>query len=1461
MKLRLNYIRQSGGGVDLEIQADPDATVGQVAAAIAGRDPVDPRSPQALTLARYDERGQPITAIAAQRLSESGIRSGMSVALAPDTSIHSSSNGGAAAVVTIHTGPNAGRTVELGPGVATIGRDPMSDVVINDAMVSTRHAKLNVAGDLVEIIDDNSSNGILLAGELVPRATLRSGDRVVLGETVISVSSPNSTIGVAPLASTIDFNRSPRVDPIYEGEELIPPDPPQPPQPQRFPMITAAAPVFMGLVMVMVTRNAMYAMFMLLSPVMLLGGYFENKRANRKAFEQAIEQFHANLADLVVRLRQATDEERVRRCIEHPGTADVVAAIADRNALLWTRRPEHASFMELRLGLGLQRSRNTVARNQSRNSTPELQAELDGVVKQFVMVDRVPVVGSFDRSGSIGVSGQSEARLSVARGLLLQLLGLHAPSELVVCAVASGRSAGNWDWIKWLPHVGSEHSPIDAVHLAATEPAAANLVAELYQLVTDRAADDSGKEAPRPIPRVVVVVEDDAPIERSRLVQLAEIGPSFGIHLIWVAARATDIPAACRSYVELDPASGQAATGRVVEAELSYPVLIEPVDASSAERLAKSLAPVVDAGAMVDDESDVPSRVSFLAEQGLDLAEHAASVVDRWRESNSLHQSGVARRLKRDNTLRAFVGRTAQDPLHLDLRTQGPHALVGGTTGAGKSEFLQSWVLGMAAAHSPQRVTFLFVDYKGGSAFADCVSLPHSVGLVTDLSPHLVQRALTSLNAELRYREHVLNRKRAKDLLELERRGDPEAPPSLVIVVDEFAALVQEVPEFVDGMVNVAQRGRSLGLHLILATQRPAGVIKDNLRANTNLRVALRMADDEDSKDVVGTAAAAGFDPGIPGRAMVRTGPGRLWLFQSAYAGGWTTGEPDPPGIDVRTLVFGTSQEWEEPEVEEVYVGAEEDLGPPDIQRMVTTLRSASELAGIEAPRKPWLPELAYAYDLAELPNPRRDAELVFGVVDLPEEQRQGTIAFRPDQDGNMAVFGTGGAGKSTLLRTLAVAAGLTARGGPCFVYGLDFGARGLSMLETLPHVGSIIAADDSERTARLISSLRETIDERAVRYSAVNAGTIDEYRRLANEPDEPRILVLVDGFGSFRSTYEVGPLGALFDRFQTIVADGRPVGVHVVITADRLGAVPSAVQSSVQRKVALRLSTDMDLAMLNVPKGGFGETSIPGRCFVDMLETQVAVFGGSSDVAEQAASIDRLAISMRRAGVPDAPEIARLPESVELSSLDPTVEGLPVLGLADDTLGPIGFEPTGSFLVTGPPGSGRSTTVLTMVRSLARAQPSTRFVYVGQRRSPLAALQWDRSAIGPADAARLAEELTSEWQDGSDTTERRVLILDGVGELLNSDADYPLQDLLKVCRSEGVFVIADGENTDVGGSYPLLQTIKSSRCGIALQPDQSDGDMLFRTTFPRMSRADFPVGRGMLVRAGRATRVQVARP
>ncbi len=744
---------------------------------------------------------------------------------------------------------------------------------------------------------------------------------------------------------------------------------------------------------------------------------------------------------------------------------------------------------------------------------------------------------------------------------MVQLATLHSPAELSIYSVCSPERAAEWEWLKWLPHCGGTQSPLDCEPLTSARAGCAALLGQLEALIRTR--EEAGRTSEDgPLPRLALLLDNALEVERSRLIDLAERGTSCGVWFIWVADDPSELPACCKTFVQLPAVEDHGIANFVESSESVDPLDVELLESLPAEELARAMSPIVDASIRDESQSDIPRSVSLLTLVGRELATSPERVLERWVENRSVLTGPHAAANKgrgRPGNLRALIGESATGPHVLDLREHGPHALVGGTTGAGKSEMLQSWIIGMALSNSPERLTFLLVDYKGGSAFSDCVNLPHTVGLVTDLSPHLVRRALTSLSAELRYREHILQRKRAKDLASLERDADPEAPPSLVIVVDEFAALVKEVPEFVDGVVNVAQRGRSLGLHLILATQRPSGVIRDNLRANTNLRVALRVADAADSSDVIGTKAAASFDPTIPGRAASRTGPTALIPFQTGYVGGWTSSAPEAPDIVVATFGFSAKLTWEPPPDETKELPAE---GPTDIQRLVSSVGNANRIAEIASPRKPWLAELAPVYDLAKVPSDRRDDSLVFAVADDPARQEQPTISFRPDDDGNLAIFGTGNSGKSTLLRTFCIAAGFTVRGGPCHVYGLDFASRGLQMLEQLPHVGSIISGNDFERLSRLLSMIRGLIDERATEYAQVAAGSITEYRKISGHSEEPRILLLVDGMGGMRTAYEGTEHHRLFESFLRIAADGRQVGVHAIIAADRAGAVPSALSA-----------------------------------------------------------------------------------------------------------------------------------------------------------------------------------------------------------------------------------------------------------------------------------------------------------
>lgn len=1463
MKIKFTLQRAGGTSVDLSATVDAATKIGALASFLKASDPEAARGAGA-DGAALPVGSQPVTlsvlgspAVTLDPdlpVGGSGLHSGATVALSTPGASYQDGNVEAAAVVKVISGPDRGKEFRLPRGASVIGRETGCEVQLTDALVSRQHARINIT-DAAEIVDLGSANGVMIRDAVTARGIVGADDWIRVGDTELTIRMLHVS-GAGPIAdaAAVGFVRPPRLDPKYVGQTLEAPELPSRQNRQRIPIIPLIAPLVMGGVLYAVTRNPTSLLFVALSPLMMIGNVVEARMAGKRAFEKSVELFRADVADLVEEATANASIEIGTRRREHPSVAECLDAAHTRAPLMWARRPGDESFAELRLGLGRQASRSSIKMPNLGQAPRELFKELREAVEPFQFVDGVPVLGQFRELGAIGVAGPRETLLGVARGLVVQAATLHSPAEMVIVGFAASQTSHDWDWLKWLPHTSSPHSPLSVPPLAATSNGAVRLISELEDILATRQGDKNAES----LPAILVLVENDTPLEHSRLVALAEHGNEHDIYVLWLAPTTNLLPAPCRTFVDVTGGSASGAVGFVHIGEQVSPNVAEMVDADTALNLARRLAPIVDSGARIDDDTDLPRSVSLLNLTGKTLASDASAVIERWNQNRSIVTGPFAPvpAPRVAGTLRAVIGQSAAgEPHALDLRSDGPHALVGGTTGSGKSELLQSWILSMAAAHSPQRLTFLLIDYKGEAAFRDCKDLPHTVGLVTDLSPHLVRRALTSLSAELKYREHLLGTHRAKDLVTLERQGIVDAPPSLVIVVDEFAALVQEMPEFVDGVVNVAQRGRSLGLHLILATQRPAGVIKDNLRANTNLRIALRTADESDSTDVLGSPQAALFDPDLPGRSVSKTGPGRLVPFQSGYVGGWTRNEEPPPQILVEELGFGVATKWEAPEVETAAV----DPGPTDIRRMVDVMRIAASTAEIPPPRKPWLPELKTFYDLSDptqVPTARQDTYLVFGVRDDPDAQEQPVVGFEPDRDGNLAIIGAGGSGKSTFLRTIATAASFTIRGGPCHIYGLDFGGRGLSMLEPLPHVGSIISGDDSERITRLTRWLRALIDDRATRYQAANVGSLSEYRVKSGNTDEPRIIVLVDGVASLRQTYETGEVGGIYDTFVSICADGRQFGVHVVMTVDRPGAIPTVLAATVQRRIVMRLADDSDYKMAGVAADVLSLASPPGRAIDGDSEMQVAVFGASADVYAQSEAIRGLAASMLKAGIAPAPVIEKLTEHVLLDELPTAAGDEPVLGIESTSLAPIGFAPSGTFIVAGPPGSGRTAALTTILLSIRRGRPDTEFFYFGSYRSPVSALPiWRGSALGTEDAAALIAEC--EPRLGQERTPV-VVVIEGLPDFVNSPADMALQGLIKTVIRSGHFVICEGEVSGMASSYAIMQLARSSRSGLALQPERADG-AVFRADFPRYRRGDFPVGRGALVQKGKAAVVQVA--
>lgn len=1466
MKLRLTLERPARESVDLNVTCDATATIKDLAEFLYVADPgreKDDVVPPGLTLstdASTSGAMDPTLTVPA-----SGLRSGQRVGLVQAGNRFAARQERAAGLVRVVAGPDEGHEFPLKLGVNTVGRAADCEVKLHDDMISRRHLRITV-GDITEVADLGSSNGVSINGVPAVRQQVGPGDRIKLGETIFQVRllHVGTTEGRVE-GNAVPFIKSPRLVKIFGGEKFDAPEIPEHQPPMDFPYTMLMVPILMAVVMYSITRSFTSVIYMAMMPLMVVGIWVENRLSQRRQWKRSVAQFRQDTQILVHDIQQSLHEEQLSRLVEHPSVSECSQAVHDLSPLLWTRRADSPGFTEYRVGLGTQPSRNEIRFPTAARGPRDLYRELVDAIRPYQVVHDVPITLHPAEAGGVGVAGTRSLAAAMARSIVSQAAVLHSPENLTLAVIASAKTADDWAWMKWLPHVEGNKSPLEAPHLTASEGPANQLLSELEELVADRAKSASNEKNKGPtLPVVLVVVESDTPVEFGRLVSLAEQGWAHGVHVLWVAPDVTQLPSACRTFVDVTTAP-HAEVGYVRTGDLAAPVAMEVITLDDATVLARRMAPVEDLATRSDDASDLPRSIGYASLVGEGLLGEPNFVIERWVENRSVMSGPYAPSPlpRKAAKLRGVLGVNSAGLHSLDMRVDGPHALVGGTTGSGKSELLQTWILGMAATNSPQRLNFLLVDYKGGSAFAECNDLPHTVGLVTDLNKNGVRRALTSLSAELTYREHVLNRFSAKDLVTLEKSHPAEAPPSLIIIVDEFAALVQEVPDFVDGVVNVAQRGRSLGLHLILATQRPAGVIKGNLLANTNLRLALRVADIEDSNDVLGIPNAAHFSAETPGRAISKTGPGRYITFQTGYVGGHT-------GVievkaDIRVVELGFQQvRWEAPVVADQDLN--QDPGPNDIARIVTNIQNAFGQTQIPIPRKPWLPELKSFYPITSLPTKRRDDELVFAVADDAETQSQPAVAFRPDAAGNMAIIGTGGSGKSTMLRTFAVAAGFTVRGGPCQVYCLDFGSRGLAMLEDLPHVGAVVVGSDEERVERLVTFLKDTVEERAARYAAVNAATINEYRRVANKPDEPRIFVLVDNVGAFRNSYESMALGVVWDNFVSVAGDGRPVGVHLILTADRLGAMPTPLLSAIQNRVVLRMSDADEYSNVGVPKDILDADSVPGRGIFDELEIQVAVLGESADPQDQARAMKAFGQSMQRAGLKPAPPIRSLPEAIPPSELPATVEGRPVLGMRSVDLAPWPFDPVGSFIITGPPGSGRTTAMRSVLRALKRQDPSWQTVLFTTKRSGIGQLErFTHVARGADNIEELARELTDQLrtlENSGGRFPKLAVFMEAVDELAASSAETDLAELVGVLLANDLFVVSEGEVNNLSGGYGLVGDLKSSRRGLSLQPDSSDGQSVFRTDFPmRLRSASFPPGRGLLVALGKTSLGQVMLP
>ncbi|WP_431950781.1 FtsK/SpoIIIE domain-containing protein [Actinacidiphila sp. bgisy167] len=1290
---------------------------------------------------------------------------------------------------------------------------------------------------------------IAAAGRPVPWPP---GEDLTVGSVLLRMSTPveaDAAVTESADGFGIDYNRPPRIAPHLDGERVRLPSPPRPPGKRPFPAAMMIAPVIMGFLMVAIFKSYYFIAFIALGPMMMLSNWVTGRRTARKEYEEAERQYQRTRAAVEDGVREAVARERQIRHVTGPDPAAVALMATGPGSRLWERRRHDPDHLVLRLGTADQPSLRELedpARDENHRTI------------RWNIPD-APIGVDLSGHGVVGVAGPAAEVQPLARWMTVQAAVLHSPRDLRIVLLTDAERADDWGWVRWLPHVRPT-APGGPLVLIGNDPESTTArVSELVARIQSRKRSTKNDRSAAVVGPDILVIADGARRLRDvpGMVQVLTEGPAVRVFSVCLDEQERLLPEESTGVVLAE--SGRLTVKRPGTPDIPG-VRADQVTPEWCEQVARAVAPVRDVSP--EHDAGLPQRVKLL-----DLLNqeppNADEILEGWRS--------------RPAATSFVLGSGFEGPFSLDLVQDGPHGLVAGTTGSGKSELLQTFVASLAAANRPDELTFVLVDYKGGSAFKECANLPHTLGMVTDLDAHLVERALESLGAELMRREHVLAAAGAKDLpdYQAKRAADPTlAPlPRLLLVIDEFATLVREVPDFVPGLISIAQRGRSLGIHLVLATQRPAGVVTADIRANTNLRIALRVTDPSESQDVIDVNDAAEISPATPGRALVRRGPKSAEPFQTAWVGAERprpkTAEDTEPDSGPRKPVAASALSWDAlgrpaalSPAEAVVTQAPQAPAPTDLQVLVEEIRTAVDRLEDHTPQpSPWLPALERHVLLDDLDamNPVREGRLLipYALEDVPQLQRRHVAAADLSNFGHLYVIGAPRSGRTQVLRTLAGSAARYLSTADVHVYGIDAAGGGLAALTTLPHCGAVVARHDTERLERLLRRLNQELVNRQELAQQHNATGIGELRKVLPKAERPaHILLLVDGWDALSSMLDEHEYSHLYQDMVRLVREGAAAGIHFVGTSER-ALLGGRMAAHNDHRLILRPGDRSDVQAVGMKPSKLPADIPPGRGWhiLTGTETQVALLasGGGTEQVEALRKIGAAALK-RDARVPQARRpftVASLPRSAEFAAVYDKVPDerkrplWALLGVGGDAGEPVGVDLAGAssvFGVIGPTGSGRSNALASLAVSLLAG--GTSLVVLTPRESPLRALSRHGTVRVVTDTEPTEETLRSAL---AALPGPRVVMVDDADLLGMSGADIVLKEITVSGRDQGLGLVyaatADGVQGGMGG---WMAGARKARRGLLLGPKSINEGELIGVRLPHaITRVAPHVGRG----------------
>ena len=1099
-----------------------------------------------------------------------------------------------------------------------------------------------------------------------------------------------------------EYHRSPRI--IYRSSEdkiLINPPGAEPQKPSDELLKLIMPPLIMVGVTLLITIFQPRGLYIIatvsmsvVSVIFSVQGFFKNRKKYKEDKKERVELYHLYLKDKAKDLEQLSRKQREGMFYHFPAIEDLTKMVKRYDSRIYEKTPLHFDFLAYRLGLGKVPTSYELKYGQEERSGKKDALEEEGyaLFQAHQKIDNLPIVASLNR-GPVGYVGPRPIVLEQLQLLVAQLAVFHSYHDLTIIPIIPEEEKESWDWMRWLPHATLQDMNVRSfVYNQRTRDQVLNSLNQILKLRKAQKEEEKANDTKIFHPHYVVLITDETLILDHVIMEFFREDPTeLGCSIIYVADVLSSLSENIQTVISIkDRNQGQLLLQEGVLRELDFQLDHFP-EGYDKEAISRGLAPLKHIQQL---KSSIPDSVTFLemyqAETFNDL-----KVLSRW-ESHAPYQS-----------LAVPIGLRGKDDLvylNLHEKAHGPHGLIAGTTGSGKSETIQSYILSLAVNFHPHDVAFLLIDYKGGGMANLFKDLPHLLGTITNLDGAQSMRALASINAEIHRRERLFGQYGVNHINQYQKKfklGEATEPlPHLFLISDEFAELKVNQPDFIKELVSIARVGRSLGVHLILATQKPSGVVDDQIWSNSRFKLALKVADRGDSMEMLRTADAAEITQ--TGRAYLQVGNNEVYeLFQTAWSGADYQPEKDQLGIEDHTIyLINELGQYEvlNQDLSGLDMAEEIKEVPTELDVIVQEINHLHQQEGIAAVAQPWLPPLKERITLDELDKvvpieawqKRTAPSVLIGVADIPQAQKQEAVAIDLSKDGNILLYGSPGTGKTTFLQTAAMDLARKQSPENLTMYLLDFGTNGLAPLTQLPHVADSLLLDQTEKIQKFIRIINRELDRRKKLLSEHGVGTIALYREVTGK-QEPTMVILMDSYESMKDEpYETD----LFKLFMRISREGLSIGVHLIITASRQNNLRAQLYSNFKHQLTLPQNDISEV------RGIVGATplaatmeDIKGRALMKRDEVDVVQFAlpvaGDNDIQiinnlrDQVQNLKEMWTGHTPAGIPMVPD--ELTEAAFYGREDVAAlldEGKVPLGLDLETVEPVTWDPDLSNLL-----------------------------------------------------------------------------------------------------------------------------------------------------------------------------------